>query len=1029
MSKEQRQSLLSMALRVVNRDAEVNGSGQDVDHAATPSGSAARNDHSSPLPSAATVVLNDQGSIETTLPPAQHSASTTPPAMRAEGTTNDTQARYGRTVFDQAKRGKTRFDEAMDNLESRLSNQLQPIIEDGYDTLVYMGIPPQTPDQDLHEYLYIKDQFSRPYLMNSKTLRATGSSKFEKYLGPMSARTERRLKKMGLHKMVSNPAAIKYYVDLSPAINDEEAMLQLTELTVPSGALTWHQRAGQFGVSIDHVCGRDKVEVPQKPTFSEQPSSIEKRDTIERAIESLETGIKDTSMQEADLAKQNEASVAKKKKESEMHESYRLPVEEEYSSLRHHCTIARLLHAIVGNDPKLNSAPKAWTYCMLANYYDCADYSRVSYHVIDWLMQRNNLNFVQANPDIAYRIGTATQSIWLVRSSFAILAGQQALLAARSDAPVPAYMNGVNMVHAANCLDDDDINRVDHAATMLTRRVRNFLEEHVVHPGIWNDTSLSNDLQRIHNVEHDNESITKCTEKVMEYLKYYVQRIILMTLSDAYDFPEKTSFKSFKQYKLYSDIPCSFKPLTNCFWANLRAEKLTRDYIDSTKNLQIWTRTQEVLEEQGLLPDLDIPYISKYKLYRAIEELNDVTTSARTAMFAGIERNIGNEPVASPSKKLKSSPDDRRAYQGYQFFQTDDRAPASAQQEVDDLYGNHATDDAKSAHKAASPSASLRPLYGDDAYSPTTGLVVPNEELDMNEEGLLDLEGGYQHALPIRQRTEESRNTRPPIQLPDDEPGGPLTEMNRNLSYRLEDEADDQSWTEDDDLLQIAKPQDQSPWRTSKELLEQRLTSPTSPKRTREQVEFNPFTDPSWEQPAQDQTVNAEINPTLVRETNLAHFPKGHSVWGTSRGRIDGVNLLNDLAAGFQSKMDAILTPGYVADGTCDLDVPVNDICTLLCLGEEEYKYLPLWAGGLDDGSGGVFSDMEVPDAPEVDEGGFRGGAMGLGFGIGSSAGGSIMGSSEFDEIRTESANTTVVRASRYATDGTATETIISLDE
>jgi len=36
-------------------------------------------------------------------------------------------------------------------------------------------------------------------------------------------------------------------------------------------------------------------------------------------------------------------------------------------------------------------------------------------------------------------------------------------------------------------------------------------------------------------------------------------------------------------------------------------------------------------------------------------------------------------------------------------------------------------------------------------------------------------------------------------------------------------------------------------------------------------------------------------------------------------------------------------------------DVALTD--TLLCLGQEEFKYLPLWAGGDDDGSGGVFDD------------------------------------------------------------------------
>ncbi|PBP16382.1 hypothetical protein BUE80_DR012830 [Diplocarpon rosae] len=44
-----------------------------------------------------------------------------------------------------------------------------------------------------------------------------------------------------------------------------------------------------------------------------------------------------------------------------------------------------------------------------------------------------------------------------------------------------------------------------------------------------------------------------------------------------------------------------------------------------------------------------------------------------------------------------------------------------------------------------------------------------------------------------------------------------------------------------------------------------------------------------------------------------------------------------------------------------EIDHP--SICdTLLCLSDDEYKYLPLWANGLDDGSGGVF-ETELPPA------------------------------------------------------------------
>lgn len=971
-----------MAFRVANPDATSDEAAENVGHTTTPTNGEATEDHSightvSDSEADSTEVLWDQA-----LSGSSQVEASWPPRMVAGGTTNNKHM-----IQTQSK---TRFDEAIDNLESQLSNQLQQIVEDGYDTLVYLGEPPQATDQDSFEYEYIKEQFKRPYFMKSTTLRALGSSKFDKFLGPMSARTERRLKKKELHKMAPNPAAIKYYVDLSPAINDEEAMLQLTELTVPAGALAWHQYAGQFGVPTNHVCGRDKIDVPRKLMYKQSSTS----DSIEKVEET------DSTMVDESTQMSKKERNAAKKKEAAMHADYRLSIEEEYSSLRHHSTLARLLHAVVGNDPKLNSAPKAWTYCMLANYYDCAHYSRISYHIIDWLMQRNNLNFIQTNPDIAYRIGIATQSTWLVRSSFAILAGQQALLAADNDARTSAQPNGVKNPYVTSCLDDDDINRVDHAATMLTRRAKTLIEELVVHPGIWNDAELGCETERLFNVEHENIQITKAVDKVKTYLKHYIQRIVFMTLSDAYDVPEKDLFKPFKRFNQYSEVPCFLKPLTQCFWTNLRAEKMSRDYIDSTKNHQIWARTLEVLQGNALVPvQEDIPYVSKHLLYNAVEELNDLTAPHRTYSWehdddAGVRSQHldTHELPTSPTKKLKSAADNRRAYQGYTYQEPkyEGRTQSSNDEpEIDAYTGEHFKE-----HAASDPiSASLDPLSGSsDGFSPTAHPAQTANEID--EDDIVDLEAGLDrmassfheespsHALPFRQRNKENKTAMPLLHsTPTPFSPEPLISIDPNLPS----------------------------------------APPSSPKRTRDDYLRNPLTSDSWETPAKDQG-QAELNTSPTRETNSAAL-----FGGSFRGRIDGVALLNDIAMGLHRKVGSMLRPGYIVDGTCDLDIPVNDITTLLCLGEEEYKYLPLWAGGFDDGSGGVFSDgMEVPDAADVVE--WRGGAMGLGFGIGSSAGGSVI-DSEFEDIRTESGMSTVQMASKYATDGTATETVISLDE
>ncbi|EKD17467.1 hypothetical protein MBM_04328 [Drepanopeziza brunnea f. sp. 'multigermtubi' MB_m1] len=82
-------------------------------------------------------------------------------------------------------------------------------------------------------------------------------------------------------------------------------------------------------------------------------------------------------------------------------------------------------------------------------------------------------------------------------------------------------------------------------------------------------------------------------------------------------------------------------------------------------------------------------------------------------------------------------------------------------------------------------------------------------------------------------------------------------------------------------------------------------------------------------------------------------------------------------------------------------------ICdTLLCLSDDEYKYLPLWAGGLDDDSGGVY-EMELPPVE-------RGGAAGPGpsYHTGSTVASSSDSAIRFDDADAESMDGSSVASS-----------------
>ena len=119
--------------------------------------------------------------------------------------------------------------------------------------------------------------------------------------------------------------------------------------------------------------------------------------------------------------------------------------------------------------------------------------------------------------------------------------------------------------------------------------------------------------------------------------------------------------------------------------------------------------------------------------------------------------------------------------------------------------------------------------------------------------------------------------------------------------------------------------------------------------------------------------ITHEFN-NLIRMTELA--PDAYT-----QMQLENAHLL-DIDTLFSQIKDYIMTfainiahPHQAAD--------VADLLTdsLTCLTENEYKFLPLWAGGNDDGTGGVFTDQGIPN---MEAGGFS--APGPGINTGSTA-------------------------------------------
>ena len=118
----------------------------------------------------------------------------------------------------------------------------------------------------------------------------------------------------------------------------------------------------------------------------------------------------------------------------------------------------------------------------------------------------------------------------------------------------------------------------------------------------------------------------------------------------------------------------------------------------------------------------------------------------------------------------------------------------------------------------------------------------------------------------------------------------------------------------------------------------------------------------------------------------------------------------------FAQKM--LASPGRLSDKQEDrLDLALTN--TLVCLTDGEWKFLPLWADGNDDGSGGVYSD----DVPLADTGFYSAGPkvrLGPASFVPSSASSARSTSEDFDML--DSAASTSHHTSTLVNDGTSTQ-------
>ena len=436
--------------------------------------------------------------------------------------------------------------------------------------------------------------------MHSSKLFATGSWVLKDLLSPTKQyRISRRRKCLPL------PQGIKYVLDLTPP-DEGDAAVELTgQLSCSLGLRTWFLSSHRFGVSKLLVDGPEdfqhfgqrtspnRSEVPQTCTpnaKSPHPARFASgrlfQDAIivsDSATDVPSTASGDDQANPADLqSSPSQPNIPIPGNDQSVQDPIIIPLD--YTTVRHRAGIERLLHAIEGLDPRIDSAPKMWTLFGVAKHLDCV--SSVMDWIIPWLYGPCNTAFIEVLPEISSKLADGLQNYDLCRDAFVILVGEEALASVTRGARKATRTGVTEYGRKKEDLDEAMQTRVQYASTSLADRIEkmysSLADEYV--PWLMDLP----EYRRIVAVEDELMPDGQANEPSLEIIKslcYFLRQFILARIAVARSLSETKGqkiqpvkargadlFPTRGPDEFYSDLPFSQRIFTRTFWIRLRSE-------------------------------------------------------------------------------------------------------------------------------------------------------------------------------------------------------------------------------------------------------------------------------------------------------------------------------------------------------------------------------------------------------------------------------------------------------------------------
>ncbi|KAL4957299.1 hypothetical protein BDW69DRAFT_37163 [Aspergillus filifer] len=385
------------------------------------------------------------------------------------------------------------------------------------DTLAFIDPPSYKPNYSLQP----SSVQSIGHRIHSQKLLATGSPVLTQLFDAKVQ--QRNIKRRG-----RLPEGIKYIIDLTPPSTEDDAVLQLTELSCPLGIRTWAESFSRWELPSACVKGIDTVDNPA----------------------------------------QNDQS-----------HSTGLP---EYSPSRHRAGIVHILQLLEGAIPVLDTPCKLWTFFAVAKLYEIATMPQISVQIVSWIYEGNNKRLIELHPEITYRIAKGIQCAHLLQDSFSVLVGEEALLLLRnSGAPTPKKQQVTVHGRPQEALDDDDVQRVQYAGESFLGHVLERFAELVGDEMRW--LNACPQLRTVLSCQFHSPMEDDIVQDLIDCLKALLRNSILAVLNQHSStwFPTSLKFLATGNYPnddyfdVYGSLDLKERILSRTFWHNLRQKKFS----------------------------------------------------------------------------------------------------------------------------------------------------------------------------------------------------------------------------------------------------------------------------------------------------------------------------------------------------------------------------------------------------------------------------------------------------------------------